>query len=242
MLKRKLFTFLFLTIFLKLFSQDYPELRTADKCRYMKPQEREMVYELNVVRIHPEVYLHYLEFDLENAKDRIRTIGKGERYYSLATSYTMVNRKTTVKIDTVWYYENEEELHAIETLIHDLKNLGTMPLLEPDEGLYKAARAHAVDNDNHRWTLGHRGSDGSWPDERIKKYSPRMSNGNENIAGKFPEATPREIVMQLLIDSGIEGYGHRINILDPDWNHVGCYTSGLKFEMYRWVQEFGKSQ
>jgi uncharacterized protein YkwD len=42
--------------------------------------------------------------------------------------------------------------------------------------------------------------------------------GNENIAGNSMEiVTARDIVIQLLVDSGIPGYGHRYNLLDPAW-------------------------
>jgi uncharacterized protein YkwD len=67
-----------------------------------------------------------------------------------------------------------------------------------------------------------------------------MSFGNENIAGRYGYAntTPRDIVLQLLIDSGIPGYGHRYNLLDPQWTFGAC-----KFELYNgmqwWIQNFG---
>jgi uncharacterized protein YkwD len=78
------------------------------------------------------------------------------------------------------------------------------------------------------------------PWDRITLFSPSMINGNENLAGRYPAVNAREIVIQLLIDAGIPGYGHRYNLLDPQWTHVACVGGGLKEGMYRWVQNFGK--
>ena len=67
-----------------------------------------------------------------------------------------------------------------------------------------------------------------------------MLAGNENLAGHFPEPTARDVVIQLLIDSGIPEYGHRFNMLDPKWTHVACCTSGFQVDMYEWIQDFGQ--
>jgi uncharacterized protein YkwD len=97
-----------------------------------------------------------------------------------------------------------------------------------------------ADQDKHDWKLLHTGSDGSSPSDRITKFSPAMSFGSENIAGKYPKGTPRDIVIQLLVDSGIPGYGHRYNLLNPQWTYGACITSdGAQRGMYWWIQNFG---
>jgi len=225
-----------------LLAQQFPELNTAKNCGYMKPEEREMIYELNVVRTHPEIYVQYLQKYLDEAREALKRPGNRNRNYSLETSYRNANGRVTVKTDTVWFNEEEEEVNAIESLISDLKNLKPMGILLPDPGIYNAARLYGADQDRHKWELAHRGSDGSWPDERIRRSSKKMATGNENIAGKYPEPAPGEIVIQLLIDSGIRGYGHRYNILNPKWTHVACFSGNLKYGMYRWLQEFGEEE
>lgn len=67
-----------------------------------------------------------------------------------------------------------------------------------------------------------------------------MMSAGENIAGSYPKPTARDIVIQLLVDEGIPGYGHRSNLLDPQWTHVACLTDGLHEGMYRWIQDFGE--
>lgn len=239
-------TFYCLSLFLLFISlrgsgQGNQNLNTAKDCNYMKEIEREMIAEINLVRSDPSGYIKYLDYYYELAKLNLKHFGKGDRKYSLSVLYEKTNYgQRKKKVDTVWCYEYEEEVHATETLIKDLGSTPPLSILEPDRGIYEAARKHGFDQDRHNWRLGHQGSDGSWPRERILKYSPQMIDGNENLAGRFPEPTARDIVIQLLIDSGIQEYGHRYNLLNPKWTHVACYTSGLRDGMYQWIQDFGQ--
>lgn len=222
--------------------QQTDPLNTAAASSYMQPIEREMILEINRVRHTPQQYISYLQPLLKEAKDKLRTSGKGYRNYSLTYRTRTTNGKTVTSIDTTFNYVNEEEVKAISTLIADLQKLKPLSILQPDSGIYAAAVWYGTDQDAHQWTLLHTGSDGSDPWDRITKFSPGMSFGNENIAGRFPEPSARDIVIQLLIDSGIPGYGHRYNLLDPQWTHVACYAGGLKDGMYRWLQEFGRKK
>lgn len=189
----------------------------------MKPMEREMIYELNRLRSNPRSYLPYLEPLLKTAKNMLKNFGKGSRNYSLTFTTSTSDGKNTTKIDTTWHYVNEEEVKALTTLIADLKKIKKLSVLQPDSGIYNAATKHARDQDDHDWKLMHTGSDGSDPWDRITKFSPAMSFGNENIAGRGGmEVSARAFILQLLIDSGIPSYGHRYNILDPQWTHAGC--------------------
>ena len=62
---------------------------------------------------------------------------------------------------------------------------------------------------------------------------------NENLCGG--SNTAREAVIQLLIDQGIPGYGHRHNMLDPAWKYIGCYFVGQITDMPdNWVQNFAR--
>jgi uncharacterized protein YkwD len=235
------FIFLILISPFTVSAQGNERLNTAGNCTYMKVIEKEMIAEINLVRSDPAGYIRYLTYYHDLAKLNLDHFGKGQRSYSLSITYEKINGVGhKKKVDTVWSNEYEEEVLAIESLFRDLRNTLPLSILQPDKGIYEAARKHGLDQDRHNWSLGHMGSDGSWPWERIREYSPGMKDGNENLAGRFPEPTARDIVIQLLIDSGIPEYGHRYNLLDPKWTHVACYTSGLKDEMYQWIQEFGQ--
>jgi uncharacterized protein YkwD len=214
-------------------------LNTAKNCSYMNKEEKEMIYEINHVRSNPRSYLQYINPLLEKAEKTLKENGKGGKNYSLTFTTTTVNGKSQQEIDTTWHYMNEEEVKALRTLTDDLKKLKSLSVLLPDSGIYRAAKKHAVDQHKHDWNLMHTGSDGSDPWDRITKFSPSMSFGNENIAAQSGSPTPREIVIQLLVDSGIPGYGHRYNLLDPQWTHVACTGEKYKDFMYWWIQNFG---
>lgn len=222
-----------------------PRLNTAANARYMKPSEREMIYEINRMRSNPQRYVQYLLPYLEEARADLKAHGHGTQHYSLTTHYIYKNGVPVVdKVDTTWHDRYQEEVDAIESLIDDLRNSPPMPILQPDRGIYRAAQKHSRDQSAHGWRLGHKGSDHSWPDDRITKFSPEMTNGNENIAGsgrghKDNWVTPREIVILLLIDSGIPGYGHRTNMMNPRWAYGACVYGGYQGSMHRWIQNFG---
>lgn len=224
-------------------AQTTDSLHTARHCTYMKPEEREMIYEINRLRSNPRSYLPYIEPLLAQARQYLKKHGKGDRHFSLTYVTQTINDKKTTRIDTTWHYRNEEEVKALSTLVSDLKKISRLSILQPDSGIYAAARKHAGDQGNHNWRLMHTGSDGSSPRDRIRAFSPGMSFGNENIAGNSSKnTTPRSIIIQLLVDSGIPGYGHRYNILNPKWTHVACTWDYYKDYMHWWIQNFGQQQ
>jgi len=229
--------FIAITSFAK--AQLIDSLNTAKNCFYMKAEEREMIYEINCLRSNPKSYLLYIQPMLNEARRYLKKYGKGAKNYSLTYSYSSANGKQRQTVDTTWHYINEEEVKALTTLVNDLKKLKRLSVLKADSGVYNAARKHAKDQDGHEWKLMHTGSDGSDPWDRIVQFSPSMSFGNENIAGSSGlDATARGFVIQLLVDSGIPGYGHRYNMLDPQWTHIGCVITDYK-GMNWCIQNFG---
>jgi uncharacterized protein YkwD len=220
-------------------AQVMDSLNTAKNCGYMSADEKEMIYEINRVRCNPQSYLQYIEPQLAEARKILKNSGKGYKNYSLTYSTRTTGGKEIKTVDTNWHYSNEEQVKALSTLISDLKKLKKFSPLQPDSGIYKAARKQANDEDAHDWTLIHTGSDGSEPWDRITTFSPSMSFGNENMAGRSGMMhSPRDFVIQLLIDSGIPGYGHRYNLLDPKWTHVACIITNYK-GMDWCIQNFG---
>ena len=60
--------------------------------------------------------------------------------------------------------------------------------------------------------------------------------GQENLVGG---SSPSASVINLLIDGGIGSRGHRYNIINPEWTHVGCYWAGKVGNMPdNYVQNF----
>lgn len=152
-------------------AQIIDSLNTAKNCTYMKPEEREMIYEINRVRSNAKSYLVYIEPTLVKAKNTLKNSGKGTKNYSVTYTTSTVNGKETKRTDTVWHYSNVEEVKALSTLVTDLKKLKKLPVLQPDSGIYNAAKKHAADQDAHEWKLLHTGSDGSSPGKDHKILS-----------------------------------------------------------------------
>ncbi|MBK9358851.1 MAG: hypothetical protein IPN08_15955 [Bacteroidales bacterium] len=218
---------------------NYQKLNTAVNETYMTKAEKEMILEINKVRSNPKKYAEEIEPLFEKAVQRLKTYGKGVRSATYQTTiYTADNRKSE-KVDTIWLFKNEEEVKAIESLIKHLNHLRPLSVLQPSNGIYLAARKHAIDQ-VPSGSINHVGTDNSWPWDRIRKSAPTMKEGNENIACGSENA--RDIVIQLLIDSGIPGYGHRETLLDSRWTHCACYCVGKipkGISCTYWIQNFG---
>jgi len=77
------------------------------------------------------------------------------------------------------------------------------------------------------------------PWDRIRKYSPLMTDGNENLV--CYNTNVRGCVILLLIDDGVEGKGHRKNLLASYWTHSACKYVGQLASGYCewWIQNFG---
>ncbi|HRI20026.1 MAG TPA: hypothetical protein PLA68_03705 [Panacibacter sp.] len=212
-------------------------LNTAEKAVYMKAEEKEMICEINRLRSNPARYAKlFIAPLIKDARETFETDGKGYRNYSITTSFY----NDTQKHDTTYFYANEEELKAVESLYDTLLKLKPLSVLLPDEGIYNACIKHGKDQ-APTGNISHQGTDGSWPWDRIKKFSSSMQDGNENIAmDAVFVINVRNIVLLLLIDSGIGGYGHRYNLLDKNWTHVACYVIPKELISGNWwIQDFG---
>ena len=214
-----------------------PKLNTAKNAAYMKQDEKDMIYEIIRLRYDPPRYAKlFVAIQLKNALQVFKEEGKGDSSYSISTTY---RDSSITHVDTNWHFVFEGELHALQTLYDTLMHLKPLSILLPDEGIYKACIKHAK-NRAAAGSFDHIDTDGTWPWDRILKYSPMMEDGNETLAYNG-EAPVSMIVMQLLNDAGIGGYGHRYNILDAKWTHVACYaTRKPLMDSKWWIQDFGK--
>ncbi len=213
------------------------KLNTASTATYLQQDEKDMIYEINRLRSDPPRYAKlFVTTHLKNALEVYKKEGRGDSSYSITISY-QDNKISSV--DTNWHFTNEEELHALQTLFDTLMRLKPLSVLQPDEGIYQACIKHAK-NRAAAGSFDHMDTDGTWPWDRILKYSPMMEDGNENLAYNG-EAPVRLIVLQLLNDANIDGYGHRYNLLEAKWTHIACYaTRKPMMDSKWWIQNFGK--
>ncbi|NND94869.1 MAG: hypothetical protein HKN45_08385 [Flavobacteriales bacterium] len=203
---------------------------------YLSPEEKAMVWEINLVRSDPQAYIPFVQEELAKLKldsARLSSI----RSESIRRRVTTVNGQEVVNVDTVYlnYYQNR--LLAMSELLIELGKTVPMDGLEPSEPLHRAAVKHG-DSQAEDAYIDHRGKDGSWPLDRHLKEASFIEDGNENIV-RTP-GDPRSVVIQLLIDSGVPHRGHRQNILAPKWKYISCHHVRQLDEgdIRWWLQEF----
>lgn len=90
--------------------------------------------------------------------------------------------------------------------------------LKWSEGLVQACYDHISDI-GPKGSTSHSGSNGSKAADRIYNYIGTTRTA-ENLA--FSDLVTGEgVILQLLVDDGVENKGHRRNILDEAFTHVG---------------------
>lgn len=93
-----------------------------------------------------------------------------------------------------------------------------LPRLAHSVGLERAARVHVDDVGAHD-LLGHEGSDGSAPDQRVSRFGEWSGVVAENIS--FGPLDAEEIVIGLLVDDGVPDRGHREVLLTRELFFAG---------------------
>jgi uncharacterized protein YkwD len=163
--------------------------------------EAEILAELNLFRRDPPAYNKYLEDFLNTHDGQYFKNGNG------------------ILLESVEGKKNVEEVIAI------LKE--TRPLVEFKlaDGLIKATADHSQDMIKNNKT-GHRGSNGSLPEDRVNIYGTALDGVNENIS--YGAKTARDVVLTMLIDDGVANRSHRKNLLNPNFKVVGLSVGETK--------------
>ncbi len=90
----------------------------------------------------------------------------------------------------------------------------------------KASHDHVQDIGS-KGLIQHDSSDGSTGvKERLRKYGNVVSCYGENLSFHCDDA--KEVLIQLLVDDGVQNRGHRENIFNPDFHVMGCFTGDHK--------------
>lgn len=103
---------------------------------------------------------------------------------------------------------------AIEFMEHQRP----LPALRADERLAKAALDH-VRAQGGVGTVGHGEADGTTFESRLHREGVWAGIAGENIS--YGRETSRGVITQLIIDSGVRGRGHRVNIFDHAFEVAG---------------------
>ncbi len=123
-----------------------------------------------------------------------------------------------------------DKLAVLNECIAEMNSMTALAPLDWGEGLYKAAAEWAR-------TQGPTGQTGHASDtwDRVKKYCSYSTSG-ENIS--YGYNTGRDIVIQLLVDYGVEGRGHRKNILSSKFTHAGAAINTHSYYRYECVIDY----
>jgi len=130
------------------------------------------------------------------------------------------------------FMEGEEKDKYNRSLYKDLRQVKNLPLLYPEEDLYRVALGHAAKT-GKSGQVGHQGFDA-----RFKPLMTKYNSVAENCAYGFEKAF--DIALQLLIDKDVPSLGHRKNMLSPDFNSIGVSIQPHKKYRFNCVMDFGR--
>jgi uncharacterized protein YkwD len=110
--------------------------------------------------------------------------------------------------------------------------------LDRDNALVTTARAHS-DDMLRRHFFSHVNPDGKNPQQRIAPaYARTLARAGENIwSGHGYDYSDSKLMARIIVDSWISSPGHRANLLNPHYTHMGVGVSVLGKEI-RATQNF----
>lgn len=112
-----------------------------------------------------------------------------------------------------------EGVAAVDEAIAAARRSKPLPEMKLSPGLSRAAREHAREL-GKAGTMDHSGKDGSSPFERMRRYGQMDGLSGENI-GTAMHGRAEFAVIDLFVDDGVQGRGHRKNLLTPRYKVVG---------------------
>jgi len=155
----------------------------------------QVLAEINLARTKPRAYAGFIR--------EFRSQFRG-KYYVLPGSSTRV--------------QTSEGGAAVDEAVTFLSRLKPLPPLSWSEGL-AAAAAELAEEQGRSGATGHNGRQSHGMQERVERHGEWEGRIGENI-GYGPEG-PRNIVMQLIVDDGVPGRGHRINTFSTSYKTAG---------------------
>ena len=156
--------------------------------------EQEVLKEINLARTRPAEYAAHLE--------RLRPYFNGKEY----------RRPGMPGLIT------QEGARALDEAIRFLRTARPAPALSLSQGMYSGARELVKDQVGTDAT-GHRGTDGSFCEQRTRRFGTWKEPIGENLS--YGSDTARERVLTLLIDDGFASRGHRQRLLDASFRVAG---------------------
>jgi uncharacterized protein YkwD len=116
-----------------------------------------------------------------------------------------------------------EDRGALSEALDFLQRQAPLPPLREASGLEAAALDHAAAQ-GRDGGFGHTGSDGASLGERLHRHGVWAGSAAEDIS--YGYQTPRDVLRQLIVDSGVPSRGHRNNIFERAYRSVGVGCGG----------------
>lgn len=177
-------------------------------------RELQMISEINLVRTNPTSYIPKVKSYITSCNKKLKKIEEGKLRTSSSDGLT---GKEVI----------ERQIKAAKELINVLGSIKPLIALVFNDSMQEITEAHGQYLKTINST-SHKSSNGDLAPQRMKGIA---NNVTENIATDNGMISPT--VLMLLVDAGIEGRGHRNNILNPDSKFISVYTNGDV-----WVQNF----
>lgn len=171
-----------------------PKSVAATHAGLLSPLEAEIIDEMNLARAEPQRYAAFVE--------------EYKKYYR-GNQLLLPGRQGLL---------TAEGVAAVDEAVNFLRAARPLPPLGIARGLCLAAKDHALDL-AVKGTTGHKGSDGSTPNQRMERYGRWESVNGENIA--YEVTTARQVVIGMIIDDGVANRGHRRNIFEANHHVAG---------------------
>jgi uncharacterized protein YkwD len=106
----------------------------------------------------------------------------------------------------------------VEDAIKFLRATKPLGPLSMSQGLCLAAMAHVKDQSGTGAT-GHKGTDNSFIEQRVKPFGTWQGGVGENLT--YGNQSAREQLLTWLIDDGFASRGHRRRLMSPDYKVAG---------------------
>jgi hypothetical protein len=182
-------------------------------CFSQSKEELNMMYEINKIRLNPKSYIPIIE----NYVLKLKQLDSISNYFTVSyykRTYLKLSNKNNehenigdkISKDNDFYNNKIKESLG---LIKVLSELTPMDTLIFNKDIYPLTKEHAYYL-KEIGCVGHIGKGGKLLKDRIKKY-----NCSENVA-----YNKDDVLLELLIDYGVNNKGHRNNILERNIQSV----------------------
>lgn len=175
-------------------SAPLPEQENCQQPPDLLVQQREMAAEVNLARADPRAYAEIIEQHF---------IGLGD---------DRLHRRGSVLI------QMREGRPAVDEAVAYLRSAEPRPPLVLNSCLSQSAQDHVAES-GPLGRVDHRSVDGRGPSERAAARVGRQVSCGENIS--YGRNSPREAVIALLVDDGVESRGHRRNLFHQPYKSLG---------------------